>query len=142
MQSKKMRSIAGAILVAFCVFAGLLSDTGTLEAKPEHARRLDRTACEHTTAIRHGTWRVSCVRADDTTAQGKTSHDRSALPLPPPRRAAPAEEASGLRIGDGITIDGKTNFNENRYGEAPLHKLNPRPKKSGVNAGPQVDFRF
>ena len=65
------------------------------------------------------------------------------LPMPSTRVRPKARESSGVVLKEGVSLDGKTNFNENRFGEAPLQKLVPRPpSKSSTNGGAQVDFQF
>lgn len=67
---------------------------------------------------------------------------KATLPIPASRNIRRAEEASGLPVGERVSVDGKTNFNENRFGEAPLHKLTPGPRKKDVNGGAQIDYKF
>ncbi len=72
-----------------------------------------------------------------------TGEDHNALPLPSSRLIRHHKDSSGFVVKDGVSVDGKTNFNENRYGEAPLDKLTPRPSsKASTNGGAQLDFRF
>ena len=64
------------------------------------------------------------------------------LPLPSSRKIRRADDASGFVVGEGVSVDGKTNFNENRFGEAPLHKFHLKTQRKDTNGGAQIDLRF
>ena len=64
------------------------------------------------------------------------------LPLPSSRKIRRADDASGFVVGEGVSVDGKTNFNENRFGEAPLHKFHLKTQRKDANGGAQIDLRF
>ena len=66
----------------------------------------------------------------------------SVLPLPSSRKIRRFEDPSGFLVGDNISVDGKTNFNENRFGEAPLHKFHLRTQRKDANGGAQIDYKF
>src|SRR5580765_4193625 len=69
--------------------------------------------------------------------------DDGSLPTPSSRLIRRQDDSSGFVVKDGVSVDGKTNFNENRFGEAPLQKLMPRPPaKASTNGGAQIDFQF
>ncbi len=87
--------------------------------------------------------RLACERA---TYPGDPVCDLGAgervLPLPSSRKIRRADEASGFVVGEGVSVDGKTNFNENRFGEAPLHKFHLKTQRKDANGGAQIDLRF
>lgn len=93
---------------------------------------------------RQASSRPACARMvlSDESVCGTRAGEGS-LPLPSSRLRSHPRDSGGLVLKDGVSIDGKTNFNENRFGEAPLHKLMPRPpSKASTNGGAQVDFQF
>ena len=76
---------------------------------------------------------------------GRTCHrfDARSVQTPSSPSNRQSEADNGFAVGDGVTVDGKTNFNDNRFGQAPLQKLTPRPpSKASSNGGAQLDFKF
>ncbi len=64
------------------------------------------------------------------------------LPLPSSRMLRKAEDSSGFLHNDRVSVDGKTNFNDNRFGDAPLHKFHLKTQRKDANGGAQLDYKF
>lgn len=63
------------------------------------------------------------------------------LPTPSSRVIRPGE-SRGFRVNDEMSVRGRSDFNENRYGGTILNNPNPNPRGMDVNGGGGVDYKF
>ncbi len=64
------------------------------------------------------------------------------LPTPTDRQGARSRE-SGVAVSDELSVKGRSNFNDNRYGGTGLNNPNMRPGAlEGVNGGGGLNYKF
>lgn len=83
----------------------------------------------------------TCARASYPGDPVCDADERGLLPTPSSQSAG-GGKASGFRVDDRLSVNGKSDFNANRYGGTMLNNPSPNPRAQDVNGGGAVNYKF